>query len=62
MKYPDDVKCLPECDERHADECPRFEAEKEYYRWYLAVGTPAFYNFAPENSTPEERAEMLRLK
>jgi len=46
MSY-EDVKCLPECDERHADECPRFEAEKEYYRQYFAVGTPAFWNFAP---------------
>ena len=39
--------CLPECDERHAEGCPREQAEMEYYRWYFGVGTPAFYNFRP---------------
>jgi len=41
------TKCLPECDERHAEGCPRFEAEREYWRAYFGVGTPAFSNFAP---------------
>lgn len=47
MNYPDDVKCLPDCDERHAEDCPRLAAEEAYYRWYFGVRTPAFYNFAP---------------
>lgn len=50
----ENVKCLPDCDEQHADDCPRFEAEKEYYRWYFAVGTPAFWNFAPPGFEREE--------
>jgi len=25
----ENVKCLSECDEQHAEGCPRFEAEKE---------------------------------
>jgi hypothetical protein len=50
MKLPphyENFKCLPECDERHAEDCPREKAEMEYYRWYFAVGTPAFWSFAP---------------
>jgi hypothetical protein len=42
-----DVACLPECEDHHAEDCPRFEAEKAYYRQYFGVGTPAFENFAP---------------
>jgi len=51
METIEDVKCLPECDERHAEGCPRFEAEKKYYRNYFAVGTPSFWNFRPDNCT-----------
>lgn len=43
----DSVACMPQCDEQHAEDCPREKAEMEYYRWYFAVGTPAFWNFAP---------------
>jgi hypothetical protein len=43
----EDVKCLPECGECHAEDCPREKAEMEYYRWYFAVGAPAFWNFTP---------------
>jgi hypothetical protein len=48
MKHYDDIPCLPECDERHAEDCPRDKAEMEYYRAYFGVGTPAFWNFRPE--------------
>lgn len=34
MRYPS-VSCLPECDERHDEDCPREKAEYEYYRWYF---------------------------
>ena len=47
MTHYTEVKCLPECDERHADDCPREKAEMEYWRAYFGVGTPAFYNFRP---------------
>lgn len=41
------IECLPECDEQHADDCPAFIAEREYWASYFGVGTPAFQNFAP---------------
>lgn len=50
----EDVKCLPECDEHHAEDCPREKAEMEYWRWYFGVGTPAFWNFKPEDCTCEQ--------
>lgn len=42
-----EVKCLPDCDEQHADECPVFEAEKKYWAAYFGVGTSAFEEMAP---------------
>jgi hypothetical protein len=50
----EDVPCLPGCDERHADDCPREKAEMEHYRWYFAVGTPAFWNFKPHDCLCEK--------
>jgi len=42
-----EVSCLPECDERHADDCPREKAEMDYWAAYFGVGTPAFQAMAP---------------
>jgi hypothetical protein len=43
----EDIPCLTECDERHAEGCPRFAAERDYWARYFGVGTPAFEAMAP---------------
>ena len=49
----ENVKCLPDCEDRdeqgvsHTEDCPRFEAEKNYWATYFGVGTPAFQAMAP---------------
>jgi len=44
----ENVKCLPKCDEQHAEGCPRFEAEKEYWRWYFQADVKStFWGFKP---------------
>ena len=57
MTHYTEVKCLPECDEHHADECPREKAEMEYWRAYFGVGTPAFYNFRPADCSCDGRRD-----
>ncbi len=32
-KHYTEIECLPECDERHADDCPREKAEMDYWAW-----------------------------
>jgi hypothetical protein len=54
MGHYEDVACLPGCDERHAEDCPRFEAEKSYWAAYFGVGTPAFWNFKPGDCSCNE--------
>ena len=33
-------ECLPFCDERHADDCPRGKAEHDYWRRYFGQDDP----------------------
>jgi len=47
VQHYEDVKCLSECDEKHAEDCPRFEAEKNYWAEYFGVGAPSFAEMAP---------------
>lgn len=43
----ENVKCLPECDEKHAEDCPRLETERAYWAAYFGVGTAAFAAMSP---------------
>ena len=44
-----DVHCLPECDERHAEDCPAEAAEMAYWARY----------FGQDRGTREERRACL---
>ena len=57
MAHYEAINCLPACDEQHAEDCPRFSAEMDYWARYFGVGTPAFYNFRPENCSCDGRRD-----
>ena len=57
MQHYTEVSCLPECDERHADDCPREKAEMDYWAAYFGVGTPAFYGFRPADCSCEGKCD-----